>query len=138
MESSVATHLPHGGQSGFLPVGVEIAEFKPFAFYDADMDCIRVQILNRSVTEERIDDFLTLYRTNHATPFDVGHCGFCLKGIRHWFDELNIERGAEILLADLIDRIVKRNPQSTIAKILAAFPSDEIRVEWPAADKIAA
>jgi hypothetical protein len=115
----------------FLPERVEIGNFKPFAFYDSFMDCIRVMILDRSITEERVDDFLTIYQTNHPTPFDAKHCGFCLKGIRHWFDELGLEEGAELLLADLINRIVEKNPQSTMAKILGCFPADELVVEWP-------
>lgn len=131
MENAGTIYPPYGGQTGFLPNGIVIAEFKPFAFFDSYMDCIRVMTLDRSVTEVRIDDFLTLYRTNHASPFEPQYCGFCLKGIRHWFNQLELEPGAELMLADLIDRIVKRSPQSTIAKILADFPATQLQVEWP-------
>ncbi len=118
-------------EAGFLPVGLELQDFKPFAFFDAHMDCIRVVTLDRSVTEQRIDDFLTLYKTNHPSHFDPKVCGFCLKGIRHLFDEFNIDAGVELKLADLIDRIVKARPQSTIAKILGEFPLDDLVIEWP-------
>lgn len=124
-----------GAQSGapvvLLPEGVRIEDFVPVAYYDRFMDCIRVLIADRSVTEERVDDVLTLYRTNHASPFDPIHCGFCLKGIRHLLDSLNLEEGAELRLAALIDAIVKKSPHSTVAKILEAFPAgDELLVEW--------
>lgn len=113
-----------------LPDGATIEAFVPVAHYDRFMDCIRVLIADRSVTEERIDDVLTLYRTNHPTLFDPAHCGFCLKGIRYIFDSLDIEKGAELRLTALIDAIVKKNPNSTVAKILGAFPGSELVVEW--------
>jgi hypothetical protein len=113
-----------------LPDGVTIADFQPYAYFDSYMDCIRVMLLDRSVTEERIGDSLTLYRTNHPTRFDAKNCGFCLKGIRYLLDELEIEAGAELALADLIDKIVKRNPQSTMAKILGEFNAPNLMVEW--------
>jgi hypothetical protein len=132
MMQALAT-TPSGGkiELGYLPSGVELGNFKPFAFFDPHMDCIRVVTLDRSVTEDRKDDFLTLYKTNHPTHFDSRVCGFCLKGIRHLFDEFEIEAGAELKLADLIDRIVKARPQSTLAKILGEFPMDDLVVEWP-------
>jgi hypothetical protein len=131
MTAFAATPSRGSTETGFLPAGVELHEFKPFAFFDEHMDCIRVVTLDRSVTEQRIDDFLTLYKTNHPSHFDPQVCGFCLKGIRHLFTELGIAAGAELRLADLIDRIVKARPQSTIAKILGEFPLDDLVIEWP-------
>lgn len=114
-----------------LPFGIVIEEFVPVAFYDRFMDCIRVMIADRSVTEERINDELTLYRTNHASRFDHMHCGFALKGIRHILDELGFAPGVELKLAKIIDAVVKANPQSTVARILGEFPAnDEIIVHW--------
>jgi hypothetical protein len=114
-----------------LPDRVQLADFGPVAYFDRHMDCIRVFIADRSVTEDRIDDTLTLYMTNHASPFDPIHCGFCLKGIRHLLDSLGIEQGMEIRLAALIDAIVKHSPHSTVARILEAFPRQEgLVVEW--------
>jgi len=114
-----------------LPDGVEIRDFIPVAYYDRYMDCIRVFIADRSVTEERMDDTLTLYKTNHATPFDLINCGFCLKGVRHLLDELGLEAGMELRLTALIDAIVKRNPHSTVAKVLETFrDADGIVVDW--------
>jgi hypothetical protein len=109
----------------------ECGEFVPVAYFDSYMDCIRVVTLDRSITEERLDGDLTLYRTNHAGPFDPKYCGFCLKGIRHLLDELGLEKGAEISLTRLIDEIVKANPSSVVAKFLVSFPAnDDILIEW--------
>jgi len=114
-----------------LPDGVEFNDFQPVAYYDSYMDCIRVLIADRSVTEERVADALTLYRTNHALPFDSIHAGFCLKGIRHLFDSMGVAAGAEITLTAVIDEIVKQNPHSAVAKILGEFPAnDQMYIEW--------
>ena len=114
-----------------LPGGIVIQKFVPVAFYESYMDCIRVMTADRSITEERINDELTLYRTNHASPFDPMHCGFCLKGIRHILDELGMAPGVELKLAQIIDAIVKANPQSTVARILREFRgNDNIVVYW--------
>lgn len=114
-----------------LPDGIVIQDFVPVAFYESYMDCIRVMTADRSITEERINDELTLYRTNHASRFDPMHCGFCLKGIRHILDELGMAPGVELKLAQIINAIVKANPQSTVAGILREFPADgDIVVHW--------
>ena len=114
-----------------LPAGIEILDFVPVAFYDSYMDCIRVMTADRSMTEDRVNDELTLYQTNHASAFDPIHCGFCLKGIRHIFDELGVAPGEEVRLAQVIDAVVKANPQSTVAKILGEFPAnDDMVVHW--------
>ena len=114
-----------------LSDGMVVMDFVPVAFYESYMDCIRVMIADRSITEERINDELTLYRTNHASPFDPIHSGFCLKGIRHILDELGMAQGVELKLAQIIDAIVKANPQSTVARILGEFPtSNDIVVFW--------
>jgi hypothetical protein len=134
MATNMDAAPPKRAPLGLIPDGFEIKEFHPFAYFDDRMDCIRVMILNRSVTEERKDDFLTLYRTNHASVFDPTHCGFCLKGIRHLFNELGLEQGRELKVAKLIDQIVKTHPHSTMAKILDNFPAtDDLVVKWPQA-----
>lgn len=114
-----------------LPGDMMIQDFVPVAFYDSYMDCIRVITADRSVTEERADDHLTLYRTNHASPFDQIHSGFCLKGIRHILDELGFAPGTELKLTQIIDAVVKAHPRSAVARILGDFPAnDDMIVHW--------
>jgi hypothetical protein len=116
-----------------LPLGVEVEAFVPTAFYDSYMDCIRVFTHDRSVTEVRIADDLTLYRTNHRDAFDPQHVGFCLKGIRHMFTELELPLDGVLKLTAIIDALVRIKPQSTIARVLANFnttfgTADELEV----------
>ena len=123
-----------GKASPLLPEGVALKPFAPVAFYDLYMDCIRVLILDRSVTEVRIDDTLTLYRTNHAKPFDPQHVGFCIKGVRHLFAELHLPLDGVLTLTSVIDVLIKHRPGTMMSKILAQFPDHQLTVEWQGED----
>jgi hypothetical protein len=43
-----------------LPDGLKIAEFRPIAYFDRNMDCIRVLTHDCSVTEHRISEYFTV------------------------------------------------------------------------------
>lgn len=89
---------------------MEIKEFRPFAHYDQFLDCIRVYTHDRSVTEQRIDESITLFRCNHATKFDPKYVGFSLKGVSHALNEIGLPMNRAYKLAELIDKIVKGRP----------------------------
>jgi hypothetical protein len=96
----------------------ELAEFQPIAYYDQHMDFIRVCTHDRSVTELRCGDTLTLHACNHRTEFDPRFVGFTIKGIKHLFNELNLPLEGVYPLIEIIDRMVKREPTSQMAIIL--------------------
>jgi hypothetical protein len=62
-----------------LPDGVEIAEFRPIAYFDKNMDCIRVLTHDCSVTEHRISEFFTVFEQNYPTNFGPKYVGFTIK-----------------------------------------------------------
>ncbi|MEE4349086.1 MAG: hypothetical protein V2J26_02550 [Pacificimonas sp.] len=99
------------------------------AYYDAYADCIRVMIRDRSVTEERLDELFTVYRTNHAEPFDPVHVGFCIKGVRHLFRQAGVGKNAELRLTEIFDMVTKQRPRSIVSAFLAAFPQKELVVD---------
>ena len=91
----------------------DLPEFKPYAYYDKHMDAIRVQILDCSTWEDRLDPIMTVCRqNNHPSPDGVNDIvGFVVKGVRHLLHEF--EMGDEthaVVIADLLDRIVKAYP----------------------------
>lgn len=94
-----------------LPTGTEFGKFVPIAYYDKHMDCIRVLTHDRSVTEHRLDGFLTLCECNHRGEFDPEYVGFVLKGIRHLFAQVGMPLEGAYKLAEIIDRIVKHQPE---------------------------
>jgi hypothetical protein len=118
------------------PTGFELAEFRPIAYYDKHMDCIRVVTHDRSVTEHRISEFFTLHEPNHRLPFDPDYVGFTIKGIRGLFSDAGIALDGSYKLAEIIDRLVKYRPGSMMSETLRLiFKGDtgDLSVEMNAA-----
>jgi len=91
-------------------IELELGEFKPFAYYDQYLDCIRVYTHDRSVTEQRLDDVITIFRCNHKSDTDPEYVGFSLKGIRHMLDEVGLPMDRAYSLAEIFDVLVKKLP----------------------------
>ncbi|CDX36088.1 conserved hypothetical protein [Mesorhizobium sp. SOD10] len=101
-----------------LPDGVSLSAFAPVAYFDKHMDCIRVVTMDRSVTEHRVDGFLTLHKSNHRLDLDPEYVGFTIKGIRHLFESVGLDLNGVHRLADIIDRLVKHRPGSAMSTML--------------------
>lgn len=91
-----------------------LSDFRPLAYYDKHMDCIRVRILDCSVTEERINRIFTVLRPNHGDLDNIPCVGFTIKGVRHLFEELGLPFQGVLLLSKIIDEIVKKFPAATV------------------------
>ena len=104
-----------------LPDGFVLESFVPVAYYDKHMDCIRVMTHDRSVTEHRIDEFLTVHECNHRSQFDPEYVGFTIKGIRHIFSEVGLPLDGVYKLTDIIDKIVTRMPGTATADLLKTY-----------------
>ena len=107
-----------------LPEDVSIETFRPVAYYDKHMDCIRVLTHDRSVTEHRIDGFFTVHECNHRGPLDPIYVGFTIKGVRHIFQEIGLPLEGVYKLADLIDRLVRYRPGSMMSETLKLIYRD--------------
>lgn len=101
-----------------LPKGTTFGKFVPIAFYDKHMDCIRVITHDRSVTEHRLDGFITVLECNNRGRFDPLYVGFTIKGVRHLFAQIGMPLDGVYKLAELIDRIVHHQPGSAVAEVL--------------------
>ncbi len=84
-------------------------DFQPCAYYDKHLDCIRVQIRDCSFTEVRLNRIITIYRANHVE--NIEYMGFSIKGIRHLFEKLKLPKDVPYILADIINEIVKDDPE---------------------------
>ena len=91
-------------------IELELGEFKPFAYYDKFLDCIRVYTHDRSITEQRLDDVITVFHCNHRGEFDPAYVGFALKGVRHMLDEIGLPMDRAYSLAEILDALVKKLP----------------------------
>ena len=101
-----------------LPEGALLQQFRPMAYFDEHMDCIRVVTHDRSVTEHRINGYYTVHECNHRGPLDPEYVGFTIKGVKSLFREVGIPVDGVYKLADVIDRLVKFKPGSVMSQTL--------------------
>jgi hypothetical protein len=101
-----------------LPDGVKIAEFRPIAYFDRNMDCIRVLTHDCSVTEHRISEFFTVFEPNYRTDFSPKYVGFTIKGVKQLFHDAGIPFDGTHKLVDIIDKLVKYRPGSTLSAMI--------------------
>lgn len=102
-----------------LPEGAKLERFRPIAYFDKHMDCIRVLTHDRSVTEHRIGGFLTVYECNHPSRFDPKYVGFTIKGVKCLFHDLGLPLDGVYKLAEIIDHIVRHRPGSAMSETLS-------------------
>ncbi|WP_165741625.1 hypothetical protein [Candidatus Thiosymbion oneisti] len=112
MHATVAAQEAAGLESLRAFVAENFQEFRPFAYYDKHLDCIRVQIRDCSVAEERLSRIFTILKPMHAETLE--YVGFTVKGVCHLFDRLGIEPSGVIRLAEILDEIVKKFPDRAV------------------------
>lgn len=95
------------------------ASFEPFAIYDKHLDCIRVRIGDCSVIEERRSRIFTVLKPSHSN-FN-SNVGFNIKGIQHLFKDLGLASAGVFKLADIIDAIVKKYPDTVVKQVIEEF-----------------
>lgn len=95
-----------------LPSEVSLSLFKPVAYYDKHMDCIRVYTHDRSVTELRVSEVFTIFENNGKgeTSFEPEFVGMAIKGVRKLFSEIGLDIHGVYRLAEVLDAIVKKAP----------------------------
>ena len=126
-----------------LPGDVELGDFKPTAYFDKHLDCIRVMTHDRSVTEIRLNEFVTLHECNrshghdecnHMSRNDPPYVGFTLKGVRSLYEAADLEIDGVYKLTVVLDKFVSMYPHSTMSATLGLIDhiyrnSGDIKVE---------
>lgn len=95
--------------------------FTPCAYYDKHMDCIRVQIRDCSVTEQRVDELFTVLKDNYRKEGQSLYVGFTIKGVNHLFSQLSIPLEGVVRVADVLHQIVRDRPQATVDLVVDRF-----------------
>ena len=91
--------------------------FRPCAFFDTRLDCIRVLSRDCSVLEERVNDRLTVLLDNYYPgPGRTKYVGFTIKGARHFCKQHGWDLSTSIKTSELLDALI------------ASFP--DMIVEW--------
>lgn len=99
-------------------------EFRPIAYYDKHLDCIRVQLKDCSFTEKRLNRYWTVLEENHGESNSLA--GFNIKGVHYLAKELGFSTTGVMKLTDLIDKIVRQYPDSS-AQIIEEYFTYELR-----------
>ncbi|MCZ6804862.1 MAG: hypothetical protein O7D86_13285 [Proteobacteria bacterium] len=90
------------------------AKFRPFAYYDKHLDCIRVVTRDCSVCESRIDHIFTILEDNYPKTDQYKYVGFTIKGVRHLLQNIGIIGGPHIAVTKILDSIVNSYPEGTV------------------------
>jgi hypothetical protein len=87
-----------------------LAAFRPCAFFDARLDCIRVVARDCSVTETRVNPLLTVLEANYPRTAGRKCVGFTIKGARHFCKEHGLDLSTPIKISDLLDAVLNAMP----------------------------
>ena len=86
-----------------------IKPFRPLAYYDKHLDCIRIQAKDCSFTEVRMNGLFTLWRENHVAQKET--VGLTIKGVKHLFVTLGLPKGGPVYVAKILDAILQQYPE---------------------------
>lgn len=103
-----------------------LPNFEPVAYYDKHLDVIRVQIMDCSIWEDRLDRIMTIYHANHhLNPNGVDDVvGFAIKGVRHLLMELGFgEKDRPVRLAEFLDAVCKQYPSKSTKLVVELYRS---------------
>jgi hypothetical protein len=91
------------------------SEFRPCAFFDVRLDCIRVIARDCSVLETRINEHLTVLEDNYYQETESKqYVGFTVKGARHFCAEHGLSLSTPITMSALLDAILKAFPDLAV------------------------
>jgi hypothetical protein len=90
-------------------------EFRPCAFFDVRLDCIRVIARDCSVLETRINETLTVLEDNYYQESgQKQYVGFTIKGARHFCNEHGFDLSSPIQVSALLDAILNAFPELAV------------------------
>lgn len=93
--------------------------FRPCAFYDDRLDCIRVIARDCSVVEERINDRLTVLVDNyHQAKGRKQFVGFTLKGARHFCQEHGLSLATSLRVTEILDALIAGSPSLVVQLVI--------------------
>jgi hypothetical protein len=92
--------------------------FRPLAYYDRHMDCIRIELRDCSITEKRIDEKITVLLDNFPDQNQSPIAGLMIKGVKHYlFKELGLPVEGILFVTSILDKLTKLYPDEIEANI---------------------
>jgi hypothetical protein len=89
--------------------------FRPCAFFDDRLDCIRVIAGDCSVLETRVNEVLTVLADNYYSESGrKKYVGFTVKGARHFCEQHGFSLATPIKVSELLDAIIAAFPEPAV------------------------
>jgi hypothetical protein len=93
------------------------SSFRPCAFFDDRLDCIRVIAKDCSVTETRVNGLFTVLEANYSDR-NLECVGFTIKGARHFCQSYGLSLSMPIKIGDLLDAVLRSMPNIVVHQII--------------------
>lgn len=98
-----------------------MADFRPCAFFDERLDCVRIIARDCSVLEERINDRLTVLIDNYEPDSKRKYIGFTFKGAKHFCVEQGWGAATSIRITEFLDAVVVAFPDAAVEMFINVF-----------------
>lgn len=98
---------------GEIRDGRPVGDFKPVAYFDKFLDCIRIELRDCSMTEERISETITTLHDNYPGPGQDARAGLMIKGVHHLFTRLGIPMSGVVLVTDILNLLLANLPEDS-------------------------
>lgn len=96
-------------------LSAESGQFRPCAFFDERLDCIRVIARDCSVLEERINGRITVLLDNHYQGSGQRrYVGFVIKGAKHFCVSQGFDLRHSVKLTELLDAVLAKSPEIVV------------------------
>ncbi|MFZ1220417.1 MAG: hypothetical protein WAO00_14070 [Chthoniobacterales bacterium] len=110
-------------------LGTEPATFRPVAYYDSHMDCIRIELRDCSITERRFDEVLTVLYDNYPEVNQHDRAGLMIKGVKHLFKELNLPTEGIVKVTEVLDKLAEKYPNVVDKEVCRVVADIELTVD---------
>jgi hypothetical protein len=88
--------------------------FRPCAYFDEGLDCIRVIARDCSILETRINPYLTILEDNYEESEEKRYVGFTVKGARYFCQQHGFDLSAPINISQLLDAMLANFPEPAV------------------------
>lgn len=102
------------GEQVRVAFGGEFSQFRPCAYFDESLDCIRVIARDCSILETRIDQRITVLEDNYEESDDEKYVGFTVKGARHFCQEHGFDLNFPVSIGNVLDKIMATSPEPAV------------------------
>jgi hypothetical protein len=95
-------------------LGGKPTKFRPCAYFDERLDCIRVLARDCSVFETRLNKVLTVLEDNYYPATGAKYVGFTIKGARYFCEQHKLDISTPVEISKLLDALLTTFPEPVV------------------------